>query len=283
MSAQLAPQMRKVNNVAMALKRAAKNLLANVGIEVLQARTLNGYLGKYADACAELEACYRQYVFPDLPGCNQRAALLADLRGTGLTEAMYVLRSLHLSLPLDGDVCEFGVAQGATSALLANEIRGGQKKLWLFDSFEGLPRPGPEDLLIDDIYKLGSMQDYAGKMVEGAGQVLGRLRKMAFPMSRIRIVRGFIEETIRTQPIPDQVCFAYVDVDFYEPIKTALWFLDPRLADNGYVVVDDYGLFSAGAQKAVDEFVSESGGRYALTLPPDFAGHFAVLQKKGRD
>jgi hypothetical protein len=194
-----------------------------------------------------------------------------------------VLRSLHLSLPLDGDLCEFGVAQGATSALLANEIRSGEKKLWLFDSFEGLPKPGPEDVLIDDIYKLGSMQEYAGTMVEGAGQVLGRLKKIAFPMSRVRIVPGFIEDTIRTQPMPDQVCFAYVDMDFYEPIKTALWFLDQRLSGGGYVVVDDYGHFSAGAQKAVDEFVAESGGRYALTLPPDFAGHFAVLQKRPRD
>ena len=83
-----------------ALKRAAKQLLATVGIEVLQTRTLNGYLSKYADACVELEACFRQHVFQDLPPSTRRPALLAELRGTGLSEAMYVLHCLHLSLTI---------------------------------------------------------------------------------------------------------------------------------------------------------------------------------------
>jgi len=266
-----------------ALKRAAQQLFAAFGIELLQTRTLNSYIGRYAEACVELEACFRQVVFDDLPPCSRRAALLAELQGTGLSEAMYVLRFLHLSLPLDGDVCEFGIAQGATSALLANEIRDSAKNLWLFDSFEGLPVPGPQDVLIDDIYKLGSMHKYAGKMAEAPGLVLERLRRIDFPRSRINIVAGFIEHTIRTQPMPAQVCFAYVDFDLYEPIKTALRFLDGCLAQGGYVVVDDYGHFSAGAQTAVDEFVAAAAGRYALILPPDFAGHFAVLQKLRHD
>lgn len=65
---------------------------------------------------------------------------MAKLLGTQISEAMYILVFLHRSLELDGDVCEFGVAQGATSALLANEIRTTQKNLWLFDSFKGLPK-----------------------------------------------------------------------------------------------------------------------------------------------
>ncbi len=76
---------------------------------------------------------------------------------------------LHLNraLGLDGDVCEFGVAQGATSALIANEIRGTEKDLWLFDSFEGLPKPTDHDILIDDIFNLGSIDRYQGTMACG--------------------------------------------------------------------------------------------------------------------
>jgi O-methyltransferase len=179
-------------------------------------------------------------------------------------------------------VCEFGVAQGATSALLANEIRDTAKTLWLFDSFAGLPRPGPQDVLIDDIYKLGAMHRYEGQMAEGPGLVLDRLRRIDFPLSRVSIVAGFIEETIRTQPMLMRVCFAYVDLDLYRPIKTALAFLDARLSEGGYVVVDDYGHFSDGARSTVDEFVAENAARYSLTLPPDFAGHFAIVQKIAR-
>ena len=68
--------------------------------------------------------------------------------------------------------------------------------------------------------------------------------------------------------------------DFYEPIRTALRFLDERLTPGGYVVVDDYGWFCSGAKTALDEFIAEHPERYELTLPHRWAGHFAVLAKK---
>jgi O-methyltransferase len=265
---------------ASALKHTAKRMISRVGLEVLRTRTLNSHLDKYAAACSELEACFRQFVFPEVPAMERRSRLLAELQGTGLSEAMYVLRYLHHSLPLDGDVCEFGVAQGATSALLANEIHASSKNLWLFDSFEGLPRPGPQDVLIDDIYGLGSMSEYEGRMAELPTLVLGRLRAIEFPAARTKIVPGFIDSTLQGQFVPQRVSFAYVDLDLYAPIRTALHFLRQRLSAGGYVIVDDYGRFSAGAQTAVDEFVSEVSGSFALTRPPAWAGQFAILQKQ---
>jgi len=205
---------------------------------------------------------------------------MVGLLGTGLSEAMWLVAHLHRSLSLDGDVCEFGVAQGATSALLANEIRATPKLLWLFDSFQGLPRPTPEDVLLDDIYNLGSMEKYAGRMVEDQAQVVGRLREVDFPLSRARIVSGFIEDTIKLPALPQRVCFAYVDFDLYAPIRTALEFLEPRMSAGGFVIVDDYGHFSAGAQTAVDECVARRPGAWELTMPAAFAGHFAILQRQ---
>jgi len=87
---------------------------------------------------------------------------MVQLMGTQLSEALHVVAHLNRTLHLEGDVCEFGVAQGATSALIANEIRETNKKLWLFDSFEGLPRPTEQDILIDDIFNLGSIEKYQG-------------------------------------------------------------------------------------------------------------------------
>jgi hypothetical protein len=261
------------------VKASARQVLASLGFEVLKTRTLNAYLSRYDQACSELESLFRQTLFPDLPEQPGRVGLMTALQGTGPSEAMWLLRHLHASLALPGDVCEFGVAQGATSALMANEIRGTSKLLWLFDSFKGLPRPSAQDVLLDDIYGLGSIERYAGQMVEGSGQVINRLRDIAFPSARTRIVAGFIEETVAQPGLAQHVCFAYVDFDFYEPIKIALEFLATRLSDGGYVVVDDYGHFSAGAQTAVDEFIGQHADAWALTLPSEFAGHFAILQK----
>jgi hypothetical protein len=207
---------------------------------------------------------------------------MVSLQGTGAAEAMWLLGHLNRTLDLEGDICEFGVAQGATSALMANEIRPTSKRLWLFDSFQGLPPPTGQDVLLDDIYRLGSIDKYAGQMVEDQAQVVERLRQIGFPLSRARIVAGFIDETIHQSGLPDEVCFAYVDFDFYAPIKTALHYLDTRVSAGGFVLVDDYGHFSAGAQTAVDEFVSPRTDRWMLSLPPVFAGRFAILERLGR-
>lgn len=239
-----------------------------------------GVVDRYRSTIAEMEGCFRERVFADLPPRAGRHELMTELLGTQISEAFYVLTFLHRSLSRPGDVCEFGVAQGATSALLANEIRDTAKRLWLFDSFQGLPRPSAKDVLLDDIFNLGSMDRYAGTMACPVEQVRGRLANLGFPPDRVRIVPGFIEEVVRRGGLPEQVCFAYVDFDFYEPIRTALEVLDERLSVGGAVVVDDYGFFSAGAQAAVDEFVQAHPGRYEFTAPYPFAGAFAVLTRR---
>jgi hypothetical protein len=182
-------------------------------------------------------------------------------------------------LKLPGDVCEFGIAQGATSALLANEIRDTDKLLWLFDSFAGLPKPTEKDTLIDDSFGLGTIEKYQGAMMYGINEVLERLRAISYPSSRVKIVPGFIENTISLVDLPDKVCFAYVDFDFYEPILIALNYLNEHLSMGGCMVVDDYGVFSSGAGAAVDEFLAAHPSQYDFVLPHKSAVHVVILSK----
>lgn len=234
---------------------------------------------QYLRLIGEMEGACREFLFPDLPTMPGRQGLMRQLLGTQIPEAIHLLAYLHRSLSREGDLCEFGVAQGATSALMANEIRTTSKRLWLFDSFEGLPRPTAKDQLIDDIFNLGSIEHYAGKMACSVDQVIQRLKDIGFPLDRVTIVPGFIEESSKSTSLPERVCFAYVDFDFYEPIKIALELLDSRMHPGGHIVVDDYGFFSSGAKDATDEFVAESGGRFTPLLPPAWAGKFCVLKK----
>jgi O-methyltransferase len=234
----------------------------------------------HMSALREIEGCFRELVFPEIPIRQGRIELMANLLGTNPSEAMYLIRSLCMSLARPGDVCEFGVAQGATSALIANEIRDTDKRLWLFDSFKGLPKPSNEDELIDDIFNLGSMEAYTGTMACDVSMVKSKLNDTKFPLERVQIVPGFIEETSKSENLPQQVCFAYVDFDFYEPILIALELLDRRLPSGGHVVVDDYGWFSSGAQKAVDRFIEMHSAAYELNFPNKSAGHFALIRKK---
>jgi hypothetical protein len=227
----------------------------------------------------EVEELYRRFVFPGLPTDERRTGLLHDLIGTTIGEAIYIIQNLHEGLRVPGDVCEFGVAQGATSRLLASEIMSTDRNLWLFDSFEGLPAPGPQDKLIDDIFSLGSMDKYKGTMASPEAEVRSKLDSIKFPRARTKVKKGWVRDSISTGELPSQVSFAYVDFDFHDPIKDALEFLDGRMPPGGRIVVDDYGFFSEGAQLAVDQFVAGVAGRYKFELPLPFAGHFCVLSK----
>jgi hypothetical protein len=270
-------------------RELVKNVLRSAGYEVHHisagaAERLGSTVpaDKYQMVVNELHGGLSELVFPGLPQCPGRRELLAELIGTPVSEAMYIIAHLHQSLRADGDVCEFGVAQGATSALLANEIRPSDKRLWLFDSFQGLPAPTEKDVLINDIFGLGSMERYAGTMASPVEMVKQRLGAIDFPMSRVRIVPGFIEETIKSSALPQKICFAYVDFDFYEPILTTLNWLRPRLAAGGAVIVDDYGFFSSGAKTAVDEFIAGADGELEMTLPLSFAAEstpFCILRR----
>jgi O-methyltransferase len=229
----------------------------------------------------DIEELFRAFVFPALPRRPGREAHLAELLGTSVSEAIYILESLHAGLRVDGDICEFGVAQGATSKLLASEIFDGDRHLYLFDSFEGLPPPSPEDVLIDDIFELGSMDRYQGIMMSPESEVRQKLSAISFPAQRLHVMKGWVEDTVAKGDAPQKVAFAYIDFDFYGPIRTALEFLDRVMPVGGRIVVDDYGYFSAGVQKATDDFVASRKGRFALTLPLPFAGKFALLERIG--
>ncbi|MBP7141026.1 MAG: class I SAM-dependent methyltransferase [Opitutaceae bacterium] len=233
---------------------------------------------KYGPLVHELHDALKATCFQGLRDRQGRKELMTRLLGTGISQAMYLVSELQAAMVQPGDVCEFGVAQGATSALLANEIRETEKTLWLYDSFAGLPKPSSKDSLKDDIFNLGSMARYEGEMRCDIEEVQVRLRQISFPESRVQLRPGLVEETLTDENGPRQVCFAYVDFDFYAGITHALGYLHRHLAPGGRIVVDDYDFFSTGAKTAVDEFVSRHHGAYELILPQAFAGHFCILR-----
>jgi hypothetical protein len=251
-----------------------RELLMKTGLKVIKHQ-------EHRKLLEGIDYLYRNYVFKDLSDSEERRfARLAELMGTGVHEAYHLIHHLTKCLPLEGDVCEFGVAQGATSALIAGEIAETDKHLWLFDSFEGLPKPTAKDRLIDDIFNLGDMAKYEGEMANSVRLVKNKLKAVGFDFSRAHIVPGFVENTLKSARLPPEICFAYVDFDFYEPTCEVLKTFDTRLASGGVFFVDDYDYFSSGIKTAVEEFLDESPkGRYELFVPPAELGHFCVLTK----
>ncbi len=216
-----------------------------------------------------------------IPSNKKRYQLMASLIGTPPTEAYFIIKAIHQTQNVDGDICEFGVAQGSTSALIANEILGfSNKKLNLFDSFEGLPEPTKEDKLINDIFNYGEISKYKGSMRSPKDLVLSKLNTLKIPKSKYKIFEGFVDDDFNLRKdLPKKVCFAYLDFDFYKPIKIVLKYLQNHLSKGGFIIVDDYNYFSSGVKSAVDEFL-KNNPIFDIFIAPTNFGHFIILKKK---
>jgi asparagine synthase (glutamine-hydrolysing) len=90
--------------------------------------------------------------------------------------------------------------------------------------------------------------------------------------SRISLIRGLFNETL---PLHENIVIsiAHIDCDWYDPVLYCLKYAWPRLADGGFIILDDYNDWP-GCKKAADEFVAENQLAFLRTRP------HAVLQKR---
>jgi O-methyltransferase len=204
-----------------------------------------------------------------------------NLLGTAPFEGLSILDALIKTKNIEGAVCEFGIAQGSTSRLIASYLlqENSDKDLVLIDSFKGLSVPTEEDELKDDVFNLGTISKYAGSMAFSSNVALEKLALIGFPQNKIQIIPGFIQDTIDSAKFPRSVSFAYVDFDLYEPIKIALDYLIKVMPKDGVIIVDDYDFFSTGAKKAVDQFLEENPNNFEFSKPTEYLGHFCILKK----
>jgi len=153
-------------------------------------------------------------------------------------------------LGIAGDIVECGVYNGGSAAVMAfaSRCQSGQKKLWLFDSFEGLPRPSEKDgKWATEYFKTGSL--FKGDV----SKVREILEKLNIQRSRIHIIEGWFEETFRLVEIP-RIAILHIDADWYRSVSLSLNKFYGRVEPGGFVVIDDYGSL-AGCKRATDEFV----------------------------
>ena len=206
--------------------------------------------------------------------------LLIDLKGTSLVEGINIVNSLVEVLNLDGDVCEFGVAQGKTSKLIAYLIKNTEKKFFLFDSFRGLPKPSKEDELKDDIFNLKNIENYEGKMSHEENKVLRELKIINFKSEKLILNKGFFnDKNIPNFTIPSKVSFAYLDFDFYQPTLDALNMLEKIIVNNGIIIVDDYDFFSTGVKKAVDYWINKNKEIFKIREIKTCLSNFVIIHK----
>jgi len=182
------------------------------------------------------------------PGFAERARSVKGNTGLRPQSLYTLIHFLNEALDLEGDVVECGVWRGGSAKLLREEIigHGAAKKLYLFDSFEGMAAVDSEQ----DRHNVGDFQDTSLEHVQSF--VAGA--KGDDPQGIAVFRKGWIPVTFDGLD-GMKVCFAHIDLDLYQSILDSLAFVYPRLASRGVIVFDDYGFASCpGARRAVDEF-----------------------------
>jgi len=173
---------------------------------------------------------------------------------------------------LPGSLVECGVARGGSAALMAIVAArfGNRRRIWLFDSFEGLPEPTSDDFLE------GRTGLHIRDLPEGS--CLGKLEdvndllfnKIRLDRNNITTVKGWFENTL-SQHVNEigGIAVFRIDADWYESVKCCLDTFYKNVVPGGYIIIDDYGS-CYGAKKAVDEFLITHNLR--VRLIPDGRG-----------
>jgi O-methyltransferase len=142
-----------------------------------------------------------------------------------------------------GDLVDCGVWNGGSSILLGQGAPS--RKVWSFDSFEGLPVPGPLDG--------AASREYAGECVGAEAKLRQGFAALA-PATRYEVRRGWFEDTLPAAAAEiEQVAILHCDGDWYDSVRLTLECFYAKVSPGGYIVIDDYGTWP-GAQRATDEF-----------------------------
>ncbi len=147
-----------------------------------------------------------------------------------------------------GDVVEFGCYDGGTSVHLAKILKNTNKKLYVYDSFEGLPEKS-----VQDSSPVGE-QFKAGELNVSKKQFIKNMQKAGVDMPVIK--KGWFCD-LSNQDVPDKICFAFLDGDYYESIRDSFRLIENKLTPKAVIIVDDYTNDALpGARRAVDEWLA---------------------------
>ncbi len=153
---------------------------------------------------------------------------------------------------IPGDFVETGVWRGGCAILMRAVIAatGDQSRdTWLFDSFEGLPKPDAGSFPKDKGLDLWMYNNYLAVSLEDVSANFARYDLLD---ERTRFIRGWFRDTIPNAPV-NKISVLRLDGDLYESTWMVLTHLYPKLSPGGFVIVDDYGAVPA-CKAAVDEF-----------------------------
>jgi O-methyltransferase len=168
-----------------------------------------------------------------------------------------------------GDVAETGVWRGGASIFMKGCLSAWgmeDRKVWVADSFEGLPVPSRAE---DAGYDFSATK--VPILAISLEDVQENFRRYDLLDDKVKFLKGWFRDTLHVAPI-SQLALLRLDGDLYESTMDGLKALYEKVSPGGFIIVDDFNDFEP-CRRAVVEFREQHGITDPIELI-DWAGAF---------
>lgn len=158
---------------------------------------------------------------------------------------------------IEGDVVELGCYVGESSKYIRKtlDVFNSDKQLTVFDSFEGLPP-------LSEYEKNTGWKPATLKTTEDVLISNFENNNLTPP----KVVKGWFKD-IKEEDLPEKICFAFLDGDFYDSIYDSLVKIYDRMVDGGIILFHDFRRFDLpGVDAAIKTFFKEKNIPYNLEV-----------------
>jgi phage host-nuclease inhibitor protein Gam len=168
---------------------------------------------------------------------------------------------------IHGDLAECGVWRGGSCMLMALvllRLSDTGRRIIMFDTFEGHPRPDAEKDV--DLWGNKAIDEWEHREAKGSTREWGfasqaetraNMISTGYPEERLVLVKGMVESRV-PENTTERLALLRLDTDWYHSARVALRHLYPKLMPGGVLIIDDYGHYK-GQREAVDEYFREIG------------------------
>ena len=182
-----------------------------------------------------------------------KKSLILKIRNANLTylsdkKLIAILKSLKQvnDNKIPGCFVEAGVALGGTLCIISGNSEG--RTVYAYDTFEMIPPPTDKDPVeVHERYKeirAGKSKGIGGDIYYGYRSdllefVTDNVETLCGKesLNRTKLFRGLLQDTM---DIKNEVAFAHIDVDWYDPVLHSVTHIWPLLSSGGVIVFDDY-------------------------------------------
>ena len=193
----------------------------------------------------------------DLTPILQKVRPFTMVPTESLVDLSRVVRAV-VTYGIPGQFVECGVWRGGSSFLMAELLRqagSSDRKVWLYDSYEGLPAPKEIDGQRAFEYTQNTSSEwYHDNCTASLDQVQRDAAELGLG-AYTEFIKGWFDRTlVPTRDRVGPIAILRIDADWHDSVLCCLESLYDQVVEGGFVIFDDYYTFD-GCAIAVHEFL----------------------------